>query len=202
MVRAVVDHGLSKAAAARQFNTTPKTVAKWVARFKAEGVAGLRDRSSRPLSSPSQTPARHSRCRRGFAPPAPHPGAHRQPARHLQSHRLAHPRAPRPQPALAPSSRSSQDRATSASKPGEIIHLDIKKLGRFDSSRPSHHRPSHRPSQQPRRRLGVRSRRHRRSLPRRPRRHLPRREEGKRRRLPLREPSPTSTASASPSSAS
>ncbi len=55
MVRAVVDCGLSKAAAARQFNTTPKTVAKWVARFRAEGVGGLRDRSSRPLSLPSQT---------------------------------------------------------------------------------------------------------------------------------------------------
>lgn len=51
MVRAVVDDGLSKAAAARRFNTTPKIVAKWVERFEAEGVEGLRDRSSRPLSS-------------------------------------------------------------------------------------------------------------------------------------------------------
>jgi transposase len=49
MVRAVVDDGLTKAAAARQFNTTPKTVAKWVERFAIEGVEGLRDRSSRPL---------------------------------------------------------------------------------------------------------------------------------------------------------
>jgi transposase-like protein len=58
MVRAVVDFGLSKAAAARQFNTTSKTVAKWVERFEVEGVEGLRDPSSRPLSSPSQaTPA-------------------------------------------------------------------------------------------------------------------------------------------------
>ena len=55
MVRFVIDGGLSKAAAARQFNTTPKTVAKWVERFRAEGVDGLRDRSSRPLSLPSQT---------------------------------------------------------------------------------------------------------------------------------------------------
>src|ERR1700724_1174060 len=56
MVRSVTKGGLSKAAAARQFNTTPKTVAKWVKRFRAEGVDGLRDRSSRPLSSDSQTP--------------------------------------------------------------------------------------------------------------------------------------------------
>ena len=57
MVRAVVHGGLTKVAAARRFNSTPKTVAKWVDRFNAEGVDGLRDRSSRPLSSPGQTPA-------------------------------------------------------------------------------------------------------------------------------------------------
>src|ERR1700744_5261627 len=55
MARSVVEGRLSKAAAARQFNTTAKTVAKWVKRFRAEGVDGLRDRSSRPHSSPSQT---------------------------------------------------------------------------------------------------------------------------------------------------
>src|SRR6266436_1406841 len=56
MVRSVIEGGLSKAAAARQFNTTAKTVAKWVERFRAEGAEGLRDRSSRPHSLPSQTP--------------------------------------------------------------------------------------------------------------------------------------------------
>jgi predicted transcriptional regulator len=35
----------------------PKTVGKWVSRFLREGVEGLRDRSSRPLSSPDQIPA-------------------------------------------------------------------------------------------------------------------------------------------------
>ena len=55
MVRAVKDCGLSKAAVARRFDTTAKTVAKWVGRFQVGGVGGLRDRSSRPLSSPSQT---------------------------------------------------------------------------------------------------------------------------------------------------
>src|SRR5579875_201464 len=56
MVRAVLDDGLTKAATARQFRTTPKTVGKWVKRFQEEGVEGLRDRSSKPLSSPGQTP--------------------------------------------------------------------------------------------------------------------------------------------------
>jgi transposase-like protein len=40
MVRRVVNDGLSKAAAARQFNTTPKTVAKWVVRFRARPAIG------------------------------------------------------------------------------------------------------------------------------------------------------------------
>src|SRR5215510_15957128 len=57
MVRSIVEEGLSKAAAARQFNVAPKTVAKWVKRFRAEGMDGLRDRSSRPHSLPGQTPA-------------------------------------------------------------------------------------------------------------------------------------------------
>src|SRR6516164_4561412 len=55
MVRSVVEGGQSGADAAHQFNTTPKTVAKWVKRFRGEGLEGLRDRSSRPHSSPSQT---------------------------------------------------------------------------------------------------------------------------------------------------
>jgi transposase-like protein len=56
MVRAVVDDGLNVVTVARLYRTTPKTVAKWVARFRAEGIDGLRDRSSRPHSSPNQTP--------------------------------------------------------------------------------------------------------------------------------------------------
>jgi transposase len=50
-----LDDGLSKAAAARQFHATAKTVSKWIERFEAEGVEGLGDRSSKPQSSPSQT---------------------------------------------------------------------------------------------------------------------------------------------------
>src|SRR4029450_623034 len=56
MVRAVVDRGMSSAAAARQFNTAPKTVGKWGGGFWAGGGEGWRDRSSSPLSSPSQIP--------------------------------------------------------------------------------------------------------------------------------------------------
>jgi transposase InsO family protein len=42
---------------AKQLNVSRATVYKWVARFRAEGLAGLADRSSRPRSSPRQVPA-------------------------------------------------------------------------------------------------------------------------------------------------
>src|SRR5215831_18921507 len=56
MVRFVVECGVSEAAVARKFNTTSKTVGKWVKLFRERGADGLRDRSSRPFSSPSQIP--------------------------------------------------------------------------------------------------------------------------------------------------
>ena len=72
MARSVIEGGLSKAAAAHQFHTTPKTVAKWVGRCQAEGVAGLQDRSSRPHSSPKPNGAspmrRHRRSAKAASP--------------------------------------------------------------------------------------------------------------------------------------
>lgn len=130
MVRTVVDCGLTKAVVARQFNTTAKTVAKWVERFRAEGVDGLRDRSSRPLSSPGQTaPAtcavvealRRQRftgkqiaAEVGVAPATV--------CRILK--RLGLNRLSALEPA-APVRRYQRD------NPGELIHIDIKKLGKI-----------------------------------------------------------------------
>src|ERR1700723_2921428 len=131
MVRAVVDFGLSKAAAARQFNTTSKTVAKWVERFEAEGVEGLRDRSSRPLSSPSQaTPATCAavealrRQRHTGKQIAAEVGVSAATVsrilRRLGLNRLS---------VLEPAEPIRRyERAT----PGEIVHIDIKKLGKFN----------------------------------------------------------------------
>lgn len=131
MVRAVVDDGLSKAAAARRFNTTPKIVAKWVERFEAEGVEGLRDRSSRPLSSPNQT--------------APATAAAVEALR-LQRHtgkqiaaevgvsaatvsRILKRLGLNRWSALEP---AQPVRRYERAAPGEIIHIDIKKLGKFN----------------------------------------------------------------------
>jgi transposase InsO family protein len=132
MVRAVVDHGLSKTAAARRFNTTPKTVAKWVERFKVVGVVGLLDRSSKPLSSPSQTSLATAdavevlrRQRRTQEHIAGELGISKATVSRILKRRglsllsSLEPQQPRP--------RYERE------KPGEIIHIDIKKLGRFNA---------------------------------------------------------------------
>ena len=131
MVRAVVDYGLTQAAAARQFNTTPKTVGKWVERFHAEGVKGLQDRSSRPLSSPGQTPpatcaAVEAMRRQRYtgkqiaAELGISPATVSRILRRLGLNRLS---------ALEP---AEPVRRYERDKPGEMIHIDIKKLGRFN----------------------------------------------------------------------
>jgi transposase InsO family protein len=131
MVRAVVNDGLSQADAARRFNTTPKTVAKWVDRFRKGGLEALHDRSSRPHSSPSQTPA--SLCeavevlrrqRRTQATIAAELGlAPATVSRILARRGLSRLSAIEPAPP-----RPRYERPA----PGEIIHIDIKKLGRFN----------------------------------------------------------------------
>ena len=135
MVRAVVDDGATVAATARRFKTTRTTANKWIKRFRVFGADGLHDRSSRPHSSPSQTaPATCDeieslrRERNTQAQIAEATGLSRATvSRILQRRGLSRlsclePREPRPR----------YERET----PGEIIHLDIKKLGRF--SAPGH----------------------------------------------------------------
>lgn len=56
LVGRVLDEGWALGAAAEAAGVSARTAAKWVARFRAEGEVGLVDRSSRPRSSPRQTP--------------------------------------------------------------------------------------------------------------------------------------------------
>src|SRR5512143_899787 len=48
LARKVMFQGMTLKAAAAAFNVSTKTAAKWAVRYRAEGAAGLRDRSSRP----------------------------------------------------------------------------------------------------------------------------------------------------------
>jgi transposase InsO family protein len=109
----------------------PKTVRKWVARWRAEGVAGLGDRSSRPHRLRKPTPeavvARVGELRRqrwtGQAIAAEvgvSPASVSRILRRLGLSRLRD---------LAP---AEPVRRYERERPGELIHLDIKKLGRFE----------------------------------------------------------------------
>jgi transposase InsO family protein len=56
MVRRVVDDGWSVTEAAAAAGVSERTCRKWVARYRAEGEAGLVDRSSAPRSIPHRAP--------------------------------------------------------------------------------------------------------------------------------------------------
>jgi transposase InsO family protein len=56
MVGRVVEQGWSLAAAAAAAGVSERTCSKWLARYRAEGEAGLLDRSSAPRSVPHRTP--------------------------------------------------------------------------------------------------------------------------------------------------
>ena len=65
LVKLVVDSGWSVRKAAATYQVDPKTASRWVARYRAEGLSGLQDRSSRPLSCPHRTSrAKRRRIRR------------------------------------------------------------------------------------------------------------------------------------------
>lgn len=55
LARLVIDDGVKLGSAAARFSVSRKTAAKWVARYRQLGAAGLADRSSRPHHSPRQT---------------------------------------------------------------------------------------------------------------------------------------------------
>ena len=120
------------AAVAHAQGVTPKTVRKWRDRHTAEGHTGLANRSSRPHRSPARLDAADEDTIEGIATPA------------------ACPARPSPVGSAAPSPPSAtccgaaaSDRLTALDprppiiryereQPGELIHIDIKKLGRID----------------------------------------------------------------------
>lgn len=58
MVRAVEDYGITATEAAQLWGVSRDTWHRWRRRYEDEGVAGLSDRSSRPLRSPLRMPGR------------------------------------------------------------------------------------------------------------------------------------------------
>ncbi|TWF92476.1 IS481 family transposase [Saccharopolyspora dendranthemae] len=56
LARFIVEDGCTATHVAKMFMVAPKTASKWARRYREEGVAGMRDRSSRPHHSPNKTP--------------------------------------------------------------------------------------------------------------------------------------------------
>lgn len=131
MVRRAVEGGQTPKALSAAVGVCPRTVRKWIKRFRAEGVAGLRDRSSRPhrlrRPTPIETMARIEALRRQRwtgAQIAGETGVSKATVsrvlRRLGLNRLK---------ALEP---AEPIRRYERENPGELIHIDIKKLGRFN----------------------------------------------------------------------
>ena len=55
LAKMIIDCGSTNKAAACIFRVSEKTTAKWVRRYREQGPAGLKDRSSRPHRSPNKT---------------------------------------------------------------------------------------------------------------------------------------------------
>ena len=118
-------------AVAAAFDVDPKTVRKWRARFLAEGEAGLADRSSRPHRSPTRLgEAAQGEIlalrRQRLSGPAIARRLGRPVATVglvLRRRGLGRLSTLDPKPELVRYQRE---------RPGELIHIDIKKLGRID----------------------------------------------------------------------
>jgi transposase InsO family protein len=127
-----IGDGWSVAAAAESMNISRQTAHKWWRRYRDEGIAGLEDRSSRPWSCPHQTPARVERrivalrqsrklgpARLAGIVGVPASTVHRVLVRHGVN-RLAWMDRP----------TGRVIRRIETSRPGELVHIDVKKLAR------------------------------------------------------------------------
>jgi transposase InsO family protein len=125
---------------AKELGISRQCAHRWVARFDAEGDAGLLDRSSRPHRMKTRTPAKTER--KVVAARAKHRCAQDElaaltgvPARTVNRilHRHGLPRLAACDPltgAVIRSSRSTTCRYE-RDRPGELIHVDVKKIGKI-----------------------------------------------------------------------
>lgn len=130
MVKQVLS-GWPQAEVARQFRVSRATVSKWLRRYRAQGEHGLGDRSSRPAHSPTLTPHRIVRAicaLRRFRSWGPHRiGWHLGIARSTVYAVLRRAGLSR----LAWLHRTTREIVRyEHPRPGDMLHLDVKKLGR------------------------------------------------------------------------
>jgi transposase InsO family protein len=130
LVRRIIEHGLRAEEAAQAMGVSVRTAYKWLRRYRAEGWAGLHNRSSRPSGCPHETAPEckeqiieRRKARQTYRQISQALGVgHSTVARLLARaglNRLAR---------LAPAEPVQRDEYDA---PGGLLHLDIKKLGRF-----------------------------------------------------------------------
>jgi transposase InsO family protein len=155
MVRRVVEEGWSLTKAAEAAEVSERTCSKWVGRYRAEGEPGLLDRSSAPASIPHRTPEerveviavlrrlRMTGAEIAFCLAMPLSTV----AAVLQ--RIGLGRLSRLEPPEPPNRYERRH-------PGELVHVDVKKLGRIPTGRAGHRVHGNRRLQRSRRRDGKR----------------------------------------------
>jgi transposase InsO family protein len=129
MVRLVVEQRWSIAAAAAEFNTSSRTCSKWVARYRKASEAGLLDRSSAPELVANRTPERRVEAiaalrRLRFSGPE---------IAELLEMPVSTVSGILTRIGLGRLGRLGLERAQryQRRRPGELIHVDVKKLGRI-----------------------------------------------------------------------
>ncbi len=140
LVQRVVGDGRPVAHVAKELGVSRQCAHRWVARYRAEGEAGLRERSSRPYRCPRRTSPRVEDAvvalredhRRGQDWLGAELGlAARTVGRILRRRRLAYLREL--DPLTGEQIRSSKATAVryERDRPGELAHMDVKKIGRI-----------------------------------------------------------------------
>lgn len=131
MVRRVVEQRWSLAEAAEAAGVSERTCSKWICRYRAEGEAGLHDRSSAPRSVPGRTPedrvaaiAALRRVRMTGPEIAQCLGMALSTVSAILN-RIGLGKLSRLEPPEPP---NRYERA----KPGELLHIDVKKLVRIE----------------------------------------------------------------------
>jgi transposase InsO family protein len=132
--------GMPKAHIASAMGVSRKCVKKWIDRYDEEGLAGLHDRSSRPHTMPARTSpeveaevvAARVEHREGPDTLGPKVGVPaRTVSRILRRHEVPYLREL--DPMTGEVIRSSKQSAVryERDRPGDLVHMDVKKLGRI-----------------------------------------------------------------------
>ncbi len=140
IVERVLHQGRPRAHVAAEMGVSRQCVSHWITRFLTEGEDGLCDRSSRPHTSPTRTPALveaqvlavRERQRRGQDWIGPELGIPaRTVSRILRRHQVRYLHELDPLTGQVIRSGKTTALRYERDRPGELVHMDVKKIGRI-----------------------------------------------------------------------